>query len=272
MQTQNRKRKFEWYLPTISGDIRLTQEGTETTTLHAFELTSQETLAMQGLRDRALSTSWGRKPWCSEEDFLPVTHATYRTHGGITLILQAPILDVQEQLAKALKPKRKLLSAVRFQDGRIEEAFERSMPLVEPSRNSEPSLPEFWADLHPDRAATVAAPTIGCPLPAFAEAEIRSSYVLEQFLTPDQIEDYRRYGHFVSFGRDTGHRYMVIHRERPQMISKFGGRQLYDLETNYPMCVHDWDVPPAEEMLALHLCLSIPGREHYVRNLAFAHG
>ena len=243
---------------------------------------------MEGLRQRALSTSWGRSPWCDEKDFLPITHATYRTTEGLVLNLRASIEDVQETLAKALKPKRSLITAIRFSDGHIEEAFESrtgedgsktiSIPDTDP-------VDESWNDVHPGRvaadkaaaeraaraaaekAATVAAPVIGCPMPVFEEAEVRASYVLEQFLTPEQREDYRQHGCFVSVGADTGRRYMVIHRERPAMLAKFGGRQLYDLESDHALCVHDWEVPPPEEMLALHLCLMLPGRENKIRYL-----
>jgi len=271
---------FQWYLPTIHGDIRLSREAPKRTRLHAFQLTASEALAMTGLRERALSTRWGRTPWCDEAAFLPVTNATYRTTDGISLLLAASIEDVHETLAKALKPKRSLITALLFRDGRIEEAFETrvsddgrsktlSIPDIEP-------VDEAWDDVHPARiaaaAATVAAPTIGCPMPEFAEAEARASEVLERFLTPEQVEDYRKHGCFVSRGHDTGKRYMVIHRERPAMMKRYGGRQLFDLEANHSLCVHDWEIPPPEEMLALHLCLQLPGRERYIRSLPEAYG
>lgn len=267
------KTKFQWFLPTINGDIRLERLSPKQTRLRAWELTAAEARAMEGLRKRALSTRWGRTPWCEEKDFLPITNATYRTVDGLTLNLNAPIEDVQETLAKALKPKRSLLTAIRFSDGRIEEAFEARTAEDGTKTISIPDEPveKAWDDVHPARvaeaAATVAAPIVGCPMPAFVEAEVRASYVLEHFLTPEQIEDYRKLGCFVSLGHDTGHRYMVIHRERPAMCSKFGGRQLYDLDENRAMCVHDWEVPPPEEMLALHLCLQLPGKERYIRHL-----
>ena len=264
---------FRWYLPTIHGDIRLEREGPKLTLLRAFELTTQEQHAMGALRTRALSTKWGRKPWAEEKDFLPVSHATYRTTEGLTLHLRAPIEDVQEALAKGLKPQRKLITAVRFTDGHIEEAFSTkdsedgqakviALPVPE-----KPELEKYWEDLRPEKAATVAAPVVGCPMPAFAEAEVRASHVLEQFLNDEQIEDYRKHGCFVTTGHDSGRRYMVIHRERPAMIKRYGGRQLFDLEQDYPLCIHDWEVPPAEEMLALHLLLQLPGKEHYIRHL-----
>jgi hypothetical protein len=239
--------------------------------LHAYELTPSETQAMANLRERALSSKWGRTPWCEEAAFLPITHATYRTAEGIVLHLRASIEDVQECLAKALKPRRSLVTGVRFSNGHIEEAIGTNPSDSRVSIPPDEPVDAAWDDVHPARvaeaAATVAAPVVGCPMPEFQAAEVRASYVLEQFLTPDQVEDYRRYGCFVTVGHDTGRRYMVIHRERPDMLRKYKGRQLYDLEANHALCVHDWEVPPPEEMLALHLCVSLPGRENYIRHL-----
>lgn len=280
-------KKLQWYLPTINGDIRLTREAPKQTILHAYELTPSETQAMAGLREKALSTKWGKQPWCDPAAFLPIDHATYRTGEGIVLHLAAAIEDVQATLATALKPRRSLITAVRFSNGNIEEAVASrsedgghrlSMPSIPGDRPSgDYPIEEAWSDVHPgviaeqraaaERAATVATPTVGCPMPEFEAAEVRASFVLEQFLTPDQIEDYRRYGTFVSVGHDTGRRYMVIHRERPDVLKKYAGRQLFDLEAGHALCVHDWEVPPAEEMLALHLCLHLPGRERYIRSL-----
>jgi hypothetical protein len=99
-------------------------------------------------------------------------------------------------------------------------------------------------------------------MPNFPEADIRASRVLEMFLDPDQIKDYRQKGAFVVQGADTGHRYLVANRERPHfMLQHTFGRQLMDLETRTAICVHDWAVPPPEEMLALKLCLTLPGHE-----------
>lgn len=123
-------------------------------------------------------------------------------------------------------------------------------------------------DAKPEKAATVAEPTKGCPAPAFEEASIRASRVLEAFLTEEQIEDYRRYGGFVATGADTGHRYMIANRERPNLTSRYHSRSLYDLDMQLPLCVHDWTVPAPEEMLALMLCVSLPGKESAVRSLS----
>jgi len=42
---------------------------------------------------------------------------------------------------------------------------------------------------------------------------------------------------------------------------------VFDLDENRPLCVHDWDIPPAEEMLTMHLLLSLPQWEPYIRGL-----
>lgn len=215
------------------------------------------------LRVRAVKSTLTSKPWAEDKDFLMLGNAAYRSKEGLTIQLAAKIADVQEVLAKGLKPQRKLLTAVRFTDGKIEETRQvqdADAKVVElPVR--EPEKPQ------PVAAVTVAKPVVGCPMPVFQEADVRASRVLEAFLDEDQIKDYRKLGAFVTVGVDSGHRYLVANRERPNMLKKCGGRQLYDLEEDRALCIHDWSVPPPEEMLALHLLLSIPGQEQYIRTL-----
>ena len=43
-----------------------------------------------------------------------------------------------------------------------------------------------------------------------------------------------------------------------------GGR----IDQQKALCIHDWAVPPPEEMLSIHLCLSLPGREAELLHLA----
>lgn len=49
--------------------------------------------------------------------------------------------------------------------------------------------------------------------------------------------------------------------------AKFPGRSVYDLDEARVLCLHDWVVPAAEELLELLLCLSLPGREREARSL-----
>lgn len=262
MQTQ----PLKWFLPTFHGDIQLERVEAKVTTVRVFELTPTEEQAMERLRAKAVKKTLNGKQWASDKDFEPISSAQYRTKHGITIRLAAKIEDVQSVLAKALKPERKLLTAVKFTNGHIEEVH--SIPSKEgPYRT--PVIPEktIVDEATPVAAATVAKPTVGCPMPEFPEADIRASRVLETFLDADQIKDYRSQGAFITVGADSGHRYLVANRERPNMLKKCGGRQLYDLEENRPLCIHDWSVPPPEEMLALHLLLTLKGNEEYIRRL-----
>lgn len=196
---------------------------------------------------------------------------------GVTITLAASVKQVHAVLAKALKPNREILTAARFADGKIEEVRgrERSaegdeVHAVEvdeaPENKTETELAPP-AKTKPEKAVTVAAPTIGCPMPDFGEADVRASRVLAAFLTPEQVRDYEKFGAFVVTGADTGRRYMIAHRNVPHALRQCGSRQLYDLEEKRPLCVHDWTVPAPEEMLAIALCVTLPGRERLVRAL-----
>jgi hypothetical protein len=169
-------------------------------------------------------------------------------------------------IAKALKPGKKLVSAVRFVDGRIEEVHEGTFvdakrPVYESRPNTPAPTPE------PVRATTVAAPTRGCPAPDFAPATLRARDVLMSFLTEAQRDDFLRHNRFITFGATTGHRYMVTSRYAPEQLVRYGGRSLYDLDDGYPVCTHDWDVPAEEEMHALNLLVQLPGYESWIRTL-----
>jgi hypothetical protein len=251
---------FKWFVPTFHGDMLLERVAPKETTLRVFELTATEEKALTALRKRAVSPTLGRKPWAKDIDFATVASAQYRTKDGLIIKLAAKIEDVEAVIAKALKPTRNLLSAVRFSNGKIEEVRSSKSGAIA-------DLPAATKDAEPVAAVTTAKPKIGCPMPEFPEADIRASRVLEAFLDPEQIRDYRKYGSFISQGADSGHRYLVANRETRQAVSKCDGRQLYDLEEKRALCVHDWEVPPPEEMLALHLCLTLPGYEHFIRAL-----
>jgi hypothetical protein len=111
----------------------------------------------------------------------------------------------------------------------------------------------------------VAQPTRGCPAPDFSQADIRAAIVLEHFLTQQQREDFRTYNRFITTGADTGHRYMLTSRLRKDQLRKYGNRTLFDLDEDRAYCVHDWLIPAAEELLALHIFVGLPGREAYLR-------
>ncbi len=91
--------------------------------------------------------------------------------------------------------------------------------------------------------------------------------MLEAFLTPDQRDDYRTLGRFVVVGADSGRRYLLASRDQPHLLAGMGGRQVFDLDRKLPICVHDWTVPAAEELLTLALMLQLPGNERFVLGL-----
>ena len=262
----------------------------------AFELTADETRAMEHLRSRAVSAKWAR-----EEDFLPLTHSSYRTSKGASVSLDASLESVEHLLSAALRPDRALVKAVRYKSGEIvqvldvpePDALEEELEGMAADIEKTASLDEARAKarergqkLDEDRAkekekpkagVTVTQPNVGCPMPDFHEADRRASFVLETFLTDAQRVDYRDRGAFVCTGADTGRPYLICNREGPALMREqamsFGltarasFRQIFDLEARRPLCIHDWTVPPPEEMLALMLCLTLPGLERQMLRL-----
>lgn len=225
-----------WFIPSFLGDICLRARGKKETTIELADLTARERRALKALRR-----------WTTEVD--GVLAEPYRSTG--TIVVPAAIEKVQAALSRALKPGRRLLSVVRFKNGTMEEVREAA------------TKPE-----KPDAAATVAQPTVGCPAPDFERADVRATRVLKVFLTAEQAADFDRHNAFVSTGRMTGHRYMLISRHRPDVLARYREhRSLYDLDEQRALCVHDWAVPAAEELLGLHVFLSVEGGEQYLRSL-----
>ncbi len=224
---------------------------------------------------RALRTLSLKSGWAKEGEFLPLTNSAYRSSARTEVLLKAGISSVEEALTRAHRPGRELIKVLKLGVDLIEV---RTVPELAENPEKEAAAKEKEAGSaikekeagsaakeKKDKKAkgtTVAQPVAGCPMPDVPQADIRAARVLEEFLTEDQIRDYRKDGAFVSRGMDTGHRYLVCSRDQPEfMRAHMSFRQLFDLDRGSPVCVHDWAVPPAEEMLALHLCLAIPGRE-----------
>jgi hypothetical protein len=116
-------------------------------------------------------------------------------------------------------------------------------------------------------AVTIARPTCCCPQcyeGNTGEAEDASTEVLLSFLTPEQHEDWKRRRAFVAIGELSGNRYLVAHR-RSRTAARIG-RSCYDLDDRCVVHCHDNGVPPAEECLAIKLCLE--HREPWLANEA----
>ena len=222
-----------WMIPSFYGDVQLKALSKDKTQITVDKATPSETVALKELQTYAEKKGW--KP----RDLATVAVSE----------LEAPIGKVAKKLAALLKPDRKILSAMKFADGGVEEIFQAD------------ELPK-----EAKVATSVAAPTRGCPAPDFAQADIKATRVLEHFLNQEQLEDFRKYNRFMSIGAETGHRYVISSRNAKSQLAQFE-RSLYDLDEQQPLCVHEWTVPAAEEMLTLHLCVSLPGWEGYVRHL-----
>lgn len=301
-----------WLIPSLYGDVRLEADRTdpehEATILIAQNLSPTEEAAMEILRRRAIAEPRkfgplriGRVPWATAEDFRPIVEKTYR-ETEIKVRLRAPIAAVSSILGRAMKPGRRVVSVVKFADGKIEEistgkttetSVGKAMTtmLALPPASTEKGIEkiEKKKDSIVKRAVTavavtVAAPTIGCPAPDFGKSEVRARRVLLTFLDDRQKEDLQKTGRFITKGQDTGRRYLLSLRDGPEGLLRTGGRGVYDLDgmtpqirkdpvrglglfSGGPLCVHDWTVPPSEEILAIHLMLSLPGREQLMRRL-----
>lgn len=249
-----------WYIPSFYGDIKL-ETINQRCRVITENLTVRELEALKKLQQTAIAKGWldkKTKPgWANP------------TVAGTTL-LAAPIDKVAGTLSRLLKPDKKIVSAVKFADGSIEEirtaGFEDAAePAKEATNGDDPYRTAQTSLVKAPKAATsVAAPVRGCPVPDFATAEIKARRVLAAFLDPDQLADFQRYNRFVSIGQATGHRYMVTSRHANDELA-LRRTVLYDLDDKSSMCTHDWLVPAAEELLALHVFLQIPDGERFLR-------
>ncbi len=252
---------IHWYMPSFYGDIKLESQGEERTMLTLHGLSPEEEHAMEILVERARRGGVFKRPWASTSSLEALN--LKNTVSEQKLLLSAPISEVHKVLAKALKPGRKKLTAVTFSGGKIQELTASNQGLIEVAAREERSSPKATL-------ATVAEPVRGCPEPDFTPADVRASAVLREFLTARQQVDFNEHQSFIAVGADTGHRYQLTSRHcRSKLVTV--RRTLFDLDEQRPLCVHDWDVPASEELLAILLCLSLPGRESYVRTLPEMH-
>lgn len=270
MYMQELPENLKVMVPSWYGDLRLEAMGKSECRLIVEQATVQEMEALKKLQAHAV-----KKGWCSETTILGQ---------GAANLLAAPIAKVTKVLVKVLKPGRETVSAIRIAGGKIEEIHQSvfeddgEVPPSAPYRGAatpdvgrsaalakaEPVKAEVVE--RPAVATTVAKPERGCPPPDFPPAELKARAVLSSFLNDEQCEDFRAYNRFVSVGGSTGHRYMVTSRHAVGALRTYQ-RSLYDLDEERAICTHDHSVPAAEELLALHLLVTLPGHEEYLRGM-----
>lgn len=168
----------------------------------------------------------------------------YRKNGGLEI--DVPLAKVQRALAKRFSKERAVLSAIVFANGTMTEVTD--------------VVPE-----DAKKGVTVKQPTRGCPMPDFEIANVRATRVLRAFIDDEQAADFEQHQRFVSRGAETGHRYLLTSRLHEAYKLGAGLRDLDDGGRIY--CVHDWDVPAPEELLALHVHLQTVDGERYLRRL-----
>jgi hypothetical protein len=270
---------MRWFIPSWHGDVSLKAEN-DVTLVELTDVTQREAEALRTLRLFAIRKKWAEAEEWKVFDFKP--GSPFRLPAKTTLMLRAPIAKVEKKLVSLLKPNRKVLRAVMFSDGKfarvtggeleVEPEPASAAPQPPADAPSEPQAPlaktEETKPAKPKAAATVAAPVLGCPLQVFDPAEIRATRVLKAFLTDQQLRDFERSQQFIMHGYDTGRPYLLTSRHARAALEKVGPYSLYDMQDSRSLCVHDWEVPAAEELLGLQLHLAVPGGESYLRGLS----
>ncbi len=252
-----------WYLPSFYGDINLKTKGKDATEVAWENLTQGEIQALENLLTHSRAKGWKIEGEKDGEEPIFVRQGSnggpYRGHPGTGAItIHKRLATIKNRLVKDLKPGRTIVDVVQFTSGEI---IEHSKA-VQPDGIKKESLGKKVA-----RGVSAAVPTLGCDVPRLARAEIKARVVLNAFLTGDQREDFARHNRFITRGAGTGHRYMVTSRHAKDVKARDVHGQLFDLDDDNPLCVHDYTVPAAEEMLALHLLLQIPRYEAHMRQL-----
>lgn len=259
-----------WFLPSAHGDIRLVAAG-DYTRVELCKLTRAEIEALKILRDHSYAPGFLRSEWAAPKDWAAldgVFDGSMPSDRTQAILLCAPIAKVEKVLTKALRKGRGTISVTTSRPGEIVEiqAFdEKGSAIATPYREEAPAVAAA-NEPAPAVAATVQKPVRGCPAPDFVNAKIRATAVLKAFLCDEQISDFERHQQFVSIGADTGHRYALTSRHARSQLYRTQ-RTVYDLDERRPYCVHDWDVPAEEELLTMHVLLSLPGHETWLRQI-----
>ena len=258
-----------WYLPSFYGDISLKTKGKDETEVTWDNLTQGEIKALESLLTHARAKEWKIE---GDQQDTPIfvrkgnNGGPYRGHPGTGVItIHKRLVTIKNRLVKDLKPGRTMVDVVKFTSGEIIEHKVAVLPDAIKKPEKEGVLKRAAKKVA--AGVSVAVPTTGCPVPRLAKPEFKARGVLNAFWTSEQREDFIKHNRFITWGIDSGHRYMVTSRHAKDHKGRDVHGQLFDLDDDNPLCVHDYTVPAAEEMLALHLLLQIPGYEGHMRQL-----
>lgn len=236
-----------WFFPAWNGDFRLVagDDDEGTSKLLVMQPTPHELQLLNGF----LTTAHRRK-WTSEllsEDDVNDTR---------TIVLKAPITKTGPVLVRATKPADRTLTAVSFENGRLEVAetgmLETLVTRVAQDKGAKKA-----------RAVSVSRPTPCCPrCKKGSIAPARD--VLLSFLTKEEHADWADHRAIMVRGGTSGHRYLLAHRH--SRTAERLGKICYDLDDHFVLHFHQSEVPPEEEVLAAKLILE--HREPWLRNEA----
>lgn len=215
-----------WYIPTWSGDYRLTKhpERDDECLLTIEKPTENEKDILlrffDSMRDRGWTT--GTMPRLTKRTFVEMEI-------GASLYEAGPLL-----LETVHHQKPELWTGVKSESGKIS-------LLSEP-----PGLIRKAMGTAATALATVTAPSVGCPAPE--PCNVRASEVLRAFSTPFQFEMFERRGYMPLTGNVTGERYWLFHRNEAAR-KRLDHALLH--ESGETMCVWHAALPAEEEMLAI---------------------
>lgn len=272
---------FRWFIPSWNGDHRLetVKEGVSCR-LTVIKPTPNETL----LLGRFLKKLVRKK--IIDSATVPESE----------LLIPAPIGQVAPLLVKEARPKKSTITAVRYENGKLEivegtgktvvelgeriDAAEKGETTIKGGKGGgdvEPSVSggvtkvdvtKVEAEKVEEKEKPKAAATVKRPTPSCPQCEPGSiapaNEVLQEFLEPHQHESWAKDRVIEVEGHLSGHRYLISHRH-----GRWGnrwGRICFDASDQGVLHFHDQSVPPEEEVLAAALILG--HREHWLRNEA----
>ncbi|MFI5296561.1 MAG: hypothetical protein ACHREM_00565 [Polyangiales bacterium] len=280
-----------WYIPSWNGDFRVVADdgNAERSVLEVVN----PTLAERATLDKALA-EMKKRGWVGDGAALDkpkltsfLKRVTGRAKKEWSFSIDASVERVGAVLAEIARPGPAVLTAVHYCDGRIvttsngpagleQVADEMAKARVERERAETAAAKAKPADKPKADAAVVAAkekepkavvtvrrPTPSCPL-CQPGAITPASEVLLAFLNEEEHETWAKERAIIVIGGETGHRYMLAHRNSDLAIGNT--KICRDLDTNSVIHFHDWRVPPEEEVLAAKLILE--HREPWLRNEA----
>lgn len=233
-----------FYLPAWAGDHRLVEDGKDASKLIVHDPTAGELKILENF----LSFAQG-KGWTSAEE-LP-------TARNKPIKLSAPVSETGLKLAKLHHERvlAKTIVAVAFTDGKVE------VETLSDDKKTEELTKKADEDKDSKAVATKRA-TPCCPQCIPGVINLHANEVLESFLSPQQLTDWREHHIIEVEGGLTHHRYLLAHRHTPH--ARKWGRICFDADDRGVVHFYDWTTPPEEEVLAAKLVME--HREDWLRN------